>query len=358
MGTGGAVKSITLIGAGGNIGSHLVPHLGRMPGIGRVTLIDRDVYEERNLVSQDILPGDIGRPKAMVQARRLRAINPRLHVIPLEEPVENLPLGVLRADVILAALDSRRARQCVNEIAWRLKVPWCDSGVRSEEFLARITVYVPGEDVPCLECAWSDSDYEQIEQIYPCQDVSTMKEIPTNAPSCLGALAASMQALECCKILEGRLDRAAVGRQITIDSQWHNHYEMRYRRNPDCRFDHKSWNIKKLPLRLDQFTLEDALGLGDRIELDHRPFVKGLLCPGCGSERSVFFLSAALNREARRCTQCGTVMTASGFDTLERIDGRLPQKILNYPLNKVGFREGDVFHAGDENYFEITGDVL
>ena len=51
-------------------------------------------------------------------------------------------------------------------------------------------------------------------------------------------------------------------------------------------------------------------------------------------------------------------MAASGFDTLERIDRRLPQKILNCPLNKVGFREGDVFHAGCEKYFEITGDVL
>ena len=56
------MKSVTLIGAGGNIGSHLVPHLGRMPGVERITLVDRDIYEERNLFSQDILPGDIARP--------------------------------------------------------------------------------------------------------------------------------------------------------------------------------------------------------------------------------------------------------------------------------------------------------
>ena len=92
------MKSITLVGAGGNIGSHLVPHLGRMPGIGRVTLVDRDIYEKRNLISQDILPGDVGSDKALVQAHRLSAINPNLHVIPVVGAVENMPLGSLRAD--------------------------------------------------------------------------------------------------------------------------------------------------------------------------------------------------------------------------------------------------------------------
>ena len=39
-------KSVTVIGAGGNVGSHLTPHLVRTPGVGRVTLVDRDRYDE------------------------------------------------------------------------------------------------------------------------------------------------------------------------------------------------------------------------------------------------------------------------------------------------------------------------
>jgi molybdopterin/thiamine biosynthesis adenylyltransferase len=353
----GNMKSVTLIGAGGNIGSHLIPHLGRMPGIGRVTLVDRDTYEERNLVSQDIIPNDIGKPKALVQASRLSIINPNLHVIPIVGSVETLPLGTLRADVMLTALDSRRSRQCVNEIAWRLRMPWCDSGVRSEELLARIIVYVPGENNPCLECAWSDSDYEKIEQVYPCDDAAGTNEVPTNAPSCLGALAASMQALECGKILEGHLDCAAVGRQITIDAQWHHYYEMGYQHNPECRFDHRSWSIEKLHCDLDKFNIDDALRLGDRIELDHMQFVKKLMCPGCGREHSLFYLSTALSPEARKCAACGTVMIATGFDTLERIDKRSSERIGGFSLGKVGLRRGDVFHAGNEKYFEIVCDV-
>ena len=61
------MKTVILIGAGGNIGSHLVPHLGRMPGIDRIMLVDRDIYEGRNLVSQDIIVSDIGKPKSQVR---------------------------------------------------------------------------------------------------------------------------------------------------------------------------------------------------------------------------------------------------------------------------------------------------
>ncbi|MDX6614340.1 MAG: molybdopterin-synthase adenylyltransferase, partial [Blastocatellia bacterium] len=108
--TSNKTKSVVVIGAGGNIGSHLVPHLGRMPNVARVTLIDRDVYEPPNLLTQDITPRDVGRRKALVQARRLARINPDLRVRAIAEAVERVPLGLLRADVILACLDSRRAR--------------------------------------------------------------------------------------------------------------------------------------------------------------------------------------------------------------------------------------------------------
>ena len=58
---------VVLVGVG-NIGSHLVSHLGRITEVGRVTIIDRDRYERANLVGQEILPGDIGRAKSRAQA--------------------------------------------------------------------------------------------------------------------------------------------------------------------------------------------------------------------------------------------------------------------------------------------------
>ena len=103
-----SARHLLVIGAGGNIGSHLVPLLARMPGVGRLTLIDRDYYEARNRVSQDIGDQDVGRAKVQVQAKRARRANTALRVVALHTPVELLPLGALRADMIVTCLDSRR----------------------------------------------------------------------------------------------------------------------------------------------------------------------------------------------------------------------------------------------------------
>jgi len=48
--------------------------------VGGVTVIDKDVYEASNLLTQDITPRDVGRLKARVQARRLRRVNAALRV--------------------------------------------------------------------------------------------------------------------------------------------------------------------------------------------------------------------------------------------------------------------------------------
>lgn len=86
----GAGKSVVIVGAG-NIGSHAVPLIARTPEIGRVTIIDRDRYDETNVRSQDIAPADVGRPKALVQARRARRINPALVVTALHAASASWP---------------------------------------------------------------------------------------------------------------------------------------------------------------------------------------------------------------------------------------------------------------------------
>lgn len=103
-------KSVVVIGLG-NIGGFAAGLLARQRGLRRLTLVDRDVYDESNLFSQDITAADVGHPKATVQAERLRRINPALCVEAVLDDIEHVPLGALRADVLVACLDSRRARQ-------------------------------------------------------------------------------------------------------------------------------------------------------------------------------------------------------------------------------------------------------
>ena len=62
----------------------------------------------------------LGKSKAQVQAKRARAINPGLVAEGIHLPVEGVPLGELRVDLIACCLDSRVSRQYVNQAAWRI----------------------------------------------------------------------------------------------------------------------------------------------------------------------------------------------------------------------------------------------
>ncbi len=343
---------VIVVGAGGNIGSHLVAHLVRMLGVRWITLVDRDVYEAKNLVSQDITRRDVGHPKASVQAARLRRINPAVGVSAIDDAVEAVPLGRLRGAVLLACVDSRAARRSINTMAWRLGMPWIDAGVRREGLLARMNVYVPGAGQPCLECAWDARDYQALEQAYPCGAGSA--PAATNAPSALGALAASLQALECQKLLAGEREDLAVGKQVTISAVGHQHYVTRFAANPACRFDHATWDVERLQPGPAQVTLAQAFELGRkslatdeplRLQVTNQVFATQLWCVNCGQVRSVGLrLLGRLRPRERDCADCGRRTRPGGFDVLEWLsDGELAPAVHRATLRRLGLRRGDLF---------------
>ena len=354
--------TVVIVGAGGNIGSHLVPHLARMPQVGRVTLIDKDVYEARNVYSQDITPRDVGKPKAVVQARRLRRIRRSLRVEAISDAVERIPMGKLRSDVILSCLDSRISRQQVNQFAWRLGTPLIDAGVEAGGLLARVNVYVPGRDTPCLECAWDDRDYDALEQTYAC--LGRAEVAATNAPSSLGSLAASLQAIECLKLLDGRADQAAVGKQVLLDATHHNQYVTSFRRNPNCRFSgHEVWSIRTLDQSARDLTLSDALGFvqsedgfSSALRIEGKAFATRLSCTDCGATRSLLRLECSLRKSHTTCT-CGRRMIATGFDVLEELSAKaVPRRVLGRSLRSLGLRPGEMFSVradGNESHYEL-----
>ena len=350
-----AVENATLVvlGAGGHIGSHLVPHLGRMRGIARVRLVDPDVYEARNVLGQDIVPSDVGQPKSVVQGRRLGQINPALEVTAIVDRLENVPLGALRADVLLGCLDSRAPRRSLNLVAWRLGVPWIDAGVNGGELLARMNVHVPGPGRPCLECAWDGRDYELLEQAYPCADEPATPA--TNAPSGLGALVASLQALECRKLLDGDHDHVAIGQQVTISALAHRHMITRFAANAACRFDHDVWRIETLAQGPDALTVREAFALAGRprrLRVAQHAFVTALRCPACGRRRDVpLHLLARLEPAERQCADCARAMRPAGTETTEWLpEADLGPGVLDAPLRRLGVRRGDVVTLADDTH--------
>jgi molybdopterin/thiamine biosynthesis adenylyltransferase len=351
----------------GNIGAHLVSHLARLASVRRILLVDPQRYEAANLRTQDIVRADVGRPKATVQARRLRRIDPTLAVTAFVGSIEDVPLGRLAARVLVSCLDSRAARRTLGAIAWRHQVPMVDAGVRGEDLLARVTVYVPGLDASCYECAFSERDYANLEQVHPCAGGAVAA--PTGAPSGLGALAAALQALECDKLLTGRPEHAAVGRQVTMCALTHRVLVTRLVRNPQCAFDHEPWTIRPLDAHPRALTLADAFDLGRatlggaealRLGVAHQWFARRVGCIACGASRTLGLrLVGRLTVAERSCPECERRMRAGGFDTSEwLVEDELPAAALRVSLRSIGFTTGDVVSVrGGESaaHFQIGG---
>jgi len=363
---GGQERSgrVLVAGCGGNIGSQLMLHLARMPGIECVTLVDPDVYEFKNLFSQNVTRDELGRPKSTVQAQRLGLLNPEIQVEDVVDHVENTPMGKLRADLIVGCLDNNGARLFLNEISWHLGgIPYVDGGVLAEGCLARVSVYMPGSDSPCLECAWDQRDYDQVEQVRACNPEGE-KPASTNSPTFLGALTASLQAVECWKILSGQRHHAASGKQILIDALHHKHYVTRYRRNPQCRFGHEIWEIVKLKAPPGQISLGEALSLGPGHSGFSSPttlrfagmgiFVEKLICPACKSQKALVHLEHRLTQTLRACPNCGHPMLP-GHNVAYKLEAdRLTAQAFEQSLESLGFQSGDIFTisspSGDHHY--------
>jgi molybdopterin/thiamine biosynthesis adenylyltransferase len=356
-------RCVVVIGAG-NIASHLLGHLARTPELAQVTIIDPGEYGPENLATQDIERKDVGRRKAHVQARRLRRIHPNLIVEPIVAPVERVPLGRLRSAVVLAGVDNNRARQTINERALHLGIPWIDAGVEADALLARVNVYVPGPDRACLECAWSDSDYERLDLVRPCSP--EIDAPPTNAPSSLGALAAAIQAIECRKVLNRQWDELAIGQQILLDSAHHKHYVTRFPRNESCRLvEHEPWTIEPLGDGAPRARLERVVNraASDRLTLDGlvlrvpgELFVRETICRNCRETRPFLRIERALSRRDRRCRCGGERLALQVTDALDA--ALLSPRDRSTTLQALGMRIGDVIRVDAPEraprHFEIT----
>jgi adenylyltransferase/sulfurtransferase len=232
-----AAGSVSVLVAGsGNIGSHLAPLLARA-GVGLLRVVDRDIVEEKNLAQQDYEPRDVGRGKAEALARRLTGQFPSLRVEPFVADLEDVPLGAFCVDVLLGALDSRRARQLLDsERGWPLGVPIIDGGV-GEGLLGRVQVFVPGGESACLECTWGEADYRQLAAEYPCRPGAAPGAPTTVAPACVGAVVAGVMAARCLCLLAG--EAPSESRELAFDLRHNRFLESRLRRSPRCRFDHR-----------------------------------------------------------------------------------------------------------------------
>jgi molybdopterin/thiamine biosynthesis adenylyltransferase len=360
-------RTAVIVGLG-NIGSHTAPLVARMTEVSHVVLVDRDRYDRSNLPSQSITPGECGRCKAHVQGIRLRRIRPGLRVTAIPAPVDRVPLGRLRSDVIIACVDNRATRQYLSQASRHLGVPLVDAGVHADGMLARVSTFLPAADAACLECGWSQRDYDAIEQAYPCQPADTSPAAPTGAPADLGSLAAALQAIECRRLLSGSAAAANGSHEVIVDANSHRALSTHYRRNADCRLvDHDAWRINPLRQGPEDLTLAEAIRAGlpageqdeGRLWIEGQPFVTALRCLSCGGETPTLRLRRSLADRDRICKRCKGRLEPVASDIVPSLSpGELPAWAQSRSLRALGLDAHDVFAVesrGTTRYFELHG---
>lgn len=151
-----------VVGAGG-LGCVALDWLARA-GVGRLTVIDRDLVEPSNLHRQvlfDERDARARRPKAEAAAERLALIDASLRVEAVvgefepgtaEELVEGGVHG--RPDLLLDGADNFETRYLLNDVAVKHAVPLVYAGAVGTSAMAAL--FDPGSGGPCLRCVFPE----------------------------------------------------------------------------------------------------------------------------------------------------------------------------------------------------------
>ncbi|HXQ31177.1 MAG TPA: ThiF family adenylyltransferase [Steroidobacteraceae bacterium] len=211
---------VLVIGAGG-LGVPVLTYLAGA-GLGTLGVVDADVLEPSNLHRQTLYElADVGRPKALLAAERLRALNPEVDVRAYVERADAASLQVLAQgyDALVDCSDNFTTRFAVNDAAVRLGKPAVLASVYQYE--GQLQVVRPGG--ACLRCVWPEATRDGL--VGNCAEAGVLGPVP-------GVLG-SLQALEVLKLVLG-MPTPAEHAVVLVDLGTLEMRRITARRAPEC----------------------------------------------------------------------------------------------------------------------------
>ena len=194
-------SSVAVIGCGG-LGGYVIEELARL-GVGRLVVIDPDVFEEHNLNRQLLSsPADLGTPKVDAAVRRIGDINPAVTVVPQQLAFSSGNGAELLSScrLVVDALDNIAVRLELAETCARLGIPLVHGAIAG--WYGHIATVLPGDAT--------------LRDLYACHGGEKGIEQQLGNPSFTPAVVASLQAAEACKLLLG-MGTTLKGRTLMID---------------------------------------------------------------------------------------------------------------------------------------------
>ncbi len=186
-------SSVAVVGMGA-LGTVAAEILARA-GVGKLVIVDRDVVEITDLQRQLLYEeADIGKPKIVAAAEKLKRINSEIKIVAVAADVDykNIMAVVGRLDVVLDCTDNLETRFLINEYCLEKKLAWIHAAAIRET--AQLMVFDFSEknlqQLPCFACVFGNSAAEGT-----CDTVGVL--------SSATAIIAAMQATEAIKIMVG-----------------------------------------------------------------------------------------------------------------------------------------------------------
>ena len=211
-----------IIGAGG-LGSPAALYLASA-GIGRITLVDDDTVDFTNLQRQILhTQARVGMAKAESGRQALRAINPEIEIIPLQQRLsgEALDALVASADLVLDCTDNFATRHAINRACVHHQKPLVSGA--AIRFDGQISVYdLRLNDSPCYHCLFPEG--EDVEEVR-CAVMGVF------AP--LTGIIGTMQAAEALKLAAG-IGETLTGRLLLLDALTMEWRTVRFKKDSDC----------------------------------------------------------------------------------------------------------------------------
>jgi len=199
------IKNSTILCVGaGSVGNEVCKNLG-MLGVGHIKLVDFDIVNKSNINRCIFFRPEDHKIKTKVEAvaERLPEIAPNTKITPYNTRIEEAPLEVYEADLIIMALDNDYARYMLNygNLMQEKPLPMIN-GAMGRSFI-EVEPYLPGETA-CAVCLWSEDYYRTVmnhQVLLKCDEffVETLSKFPMI--STLTSIVSGIMSVEATKIL-------------------------------------------------------------------------------------------------------------------------------------------------------------
>lgn len=185
-----AEAKVCVLGCGG-LGGYIIEMLGRI-GIGEITVVDGDVFDESNLNRQLLSEkATLGKSKAEMAYKRMLAVNPTIKVDPINTFFDQANGHDILAgkDLVIDGLDRIETRKLAVAVCEELNIPFVYGAIAG--WYGQVATIMPGD--------------QTMNTIYKSNG-DRGKELQLGNPSFTPALIASIQVAEAVKYITGKGD--------------------------------------------------------------------------------------------------------------------------------------------------------